>query len=704
MATTRRNGQLSSCEPCRKSKLRCDHQSPICSRCLGRGERCFYHPAPLTQPRAPKAIPRKPKRRLDSQLVFRVDQRISRTAALSPSNSPATDENSVCDQQIEQWAPKEKRTLKPGFLGLVSPQDIFSEYEDSLPVEGPGRLLGSTVAHSACPSSDSNQVLLGAQILSHLQKIRWFSEIIESKDKIAPGWVLGPPLNRALLNSVEQMYDSAVRGSQDTHASLLKLSRQIFANTSEDIRTTSEMDLVQYFDSTAARWETVGLVFVMLGSALFHIRDDDPIFTHRNPWKLEKSKLTSIACTVSDTCWQFCNAIGAASDTLCWLTTQQISLLAMMFGYTDYRVWQKLGDISTVIYGFGLHQSGEHVDQSIPFFLVELRKRIMACAYGMDKDLVTFLGRPPRICSRYCSLPLPLDITYDEMVRPRSDGENGFQNVDADGWNTDGNLTVAAKLRVALLACLLRESILELSLSPDITDIPAKVEKLIQECRQTQQKLPSFMQWSPEQAAAGVYTSPRDEGRAFAHVEFTYQEFLLHRILLKRVGTASQGLIDSSLEIITTLVDTTIAIQTRSDKSPVGISWDLCYMGLPAAGILTSKLLSDHSSGISFPSLAPLSSNVRTLIIQKLNAYLSHLTFQVQPYQGNYDTVQQGATYIRWVLDKIHSTVSSEAASLSSDLDLPESWLHECDSQGNPDFLAWFDNIQWAQDSIFSFT
>lgn len=89
------------------------------------------------------------------------------------------------------------------------------------------------------------------------------------------------------------------------------------------------------------------------------------------------------------------------------------------------------------------------------------------------------------------------------------------------------------------------------------------------------------MHWSPEQAAAGVYNSPRDEGRAFVHKEFMYQEFLLHRILLKRVGIASQGLIETSLEIITTLVDTTIAIQTRSDKSAVEISWDVRILGLP---------------------------------------------------------------------------------------------------------------------------
>lgn len=139
-------------------------------------------------------------------------------------------------------------------------------------------------------------------------------------------------------------------------------------------------------------------------------------------------------------------------------------------------MWQKLGDLSTIIYGFGLHQAGGNVEKSVPFFLVELRKRVMACAYAIDKELATFLGRPPRICSRYCSIPLPLDITYDALVRPQSEGENGFQKVDANGWNTEGIMTVGARLRVALLTSLLQESILELSLCPNTKDIAVRVE------------------------------------------------------------------------------------------------------------------------------------------------------------------------------------------------------------------------------------
>lgn len=55
----RRNHSLASCEPCRKGKIRCDHQQPVCASCRRRGResRCWYHPAPLTkQQNTPRRI------------------------------------------------------------------------------------------------------------------------------------------------------------------------------------------------------------------------------------------------------------------------------------------------------------------------------------------------------------------------------------------------------------------------------------------------------------------------------------------------------------------------------------------------------------------------------------------------------------------------------------------------------------------------
>ncbi|KAL4939787.1 hypothetical protein BDV06DRAFT_230811 [Aspergillus oleicola] len=696
MATPRRNGQLSSCEPCRKSKLRCDHESPICGRCLSNGhsERCVYHPAPLTQPRARpfRASSRRPKRlqRPDRQLVFRLDPRISNatTAAPTPPSDSPREGKALCDQHIAQWTEKKKQTLRPGLLGLLSPQNIFGEYQDCLDDEHTGR-------SSARKTLSTTSRLDG--------KIRWFQEILELKNKISPGWFLGPPLTRALCDSMERMYDSAVCRSENTNASLLTLSRQIFINSSEGIDTHSGMNLSDYLDSISAGWETVGLVFVLLGTALFHIADDDPIFTHRNPWKVAKDQLRSISITIGELCYQFCNSAGTVNDPFCWLMTQQLVLITAMFGDSDYRVWHKLGDLSTIVYAFGLHESDEHVEESFPFFLLEIRKRVMVCAYAIDKQLATSLGRPPRICSRYCHLPLPLDLSYDEIVTRCDNGNQAMRKVDGNGWNTKGDLTVGVKIRVALLTSLLQENFLELSLSPGTQYIAARVEKLIQKVRQTQQNLPSFLRWSPEALANCRSRLTVDEGRAFAHIEFTYQEFLLHRILLKRLGTKTHGLIESSLEIITALFDM-IAMQARSGTRVIYMPKDLCHMGLPAAGILTSQLLSQRSPQALPQGLdPPLPANFRSLAIQKLSVFSSHLTSLVQPEDGNFEIAQKGAKFIRWALDQTLTAELYRSDSPAAYFGLSEPWFEDCNMMDDLDFMAWCDSIHWPQDSLLGF-
>jgi Fungal Zn(2)-Cys(6) binuclear cluster domain len=56
--TRRKNGAFASCEPCRKSKVRCDHAQPVCERCRRRGQHlsCTYHLAPLTRKHEAHAV------------------------------------------------------------------------------------------------------------------------------------------------------------------------------------------------------------------------------------------------------------------------------------------------------------------------------------------------------------------------------------------------------------------------------------------------------------------------------------------------------------------------------------------------------------------------------------------------------------------------------------------------------------------------
>jgi chromatin structure-remodeling complex subunit RSC3/30 len=112
----------------------------------------------------------------------------------------------------------------------------------------------------------------------------------------------------------------------------------------------------------------------------------------------------------------------------------------------------------------------------MPFFLAELRKRLMAGAYIMDKQLSTFLGRPPQIIWRYCNVQLPLDLRYDEILADPATRDAAINRLDTNGWNSQGVIQQAQWLRVALLVGSIREQILELSLSRCVDDLARKAK------------------------------------------------------------------------------------------------------------------------------------------------------------------------------------------------------------------------------------
>lgn len=90
-----------------------------------------------------------------------------------------------------------------------------------------------------------------------------------------------------------------------------------------------------------------------------------------------------------------------------------------------------------------------------------------------------------------------------------------------------------------------------------------------------QQDLPAFLCCSP--TSSGVACDSKvEESRVYIRMDFTYQEFLLHRILWKRLGRKSDGLFESSCEVISTLLDL-VTLLTKSGRSVQKLAWDVRF-------------------------------------------------------------------------------------------------------------------------------
>lgn len=105
----------------------------------------------------------------------------------------------------------------------------------------------------------------------------------------------------------------------------------------------------------------------------------------------------------------------------------------LMSTVSGYDSWQKTGRIVNAIVALGWHQEVKSKD--VPFFLVELRRRLVASAFAHDKWLSAFLGRPPRLSYRYCVVHLPLDLTDKQLLSHGPDLEAALATLDSEGWS-----------------------------------------------------------------------------------------------------------------------------------------------------------------------------------------------------------------------------------------------------------------------------
>ncbi|GLA66540.1 hypothetical protein AtubIFM54640_009118 [Aspergillus tubingensis] len=672
MSAPRRNGQLSSCEPCRKSKLRCDHSAPTCNRCVRRGKSdlCVYHPAPLTKPR-------ELSRPLKVTKIATKEQTLVPAKTLTWDSLGASSPVSVLGSAAFPNSSKLPFSGS-GFLGPTSYSGAFSNSELDV-VDFPSSTKSTPI--------DPQQVARGAQVLFLLEHLPLYAEISEKRFAVSTGWVFGIELMDQLFKVLGEVYRNAIQGSGNKYARLLDLSRAFFKNTSTPIVTHESMSLAEYFSLASPRWEILSLLFAFVGTATYQIPPHGLGLEHQDEIT-SKEGLRQICMQASQTCLQFCNHLGTLSDPLSWAMLQHAIYLSHMHGSSDHRTWQMLGDITTTVFALGLHQPD--TDTTAPFFLKETRKRTMVGAYAFDKELATFLGRPPRICWRYCNIQYPLDMSHEEIVAEPAIRDAAIARLDPEGWNIDGRIDKGANARAGLAASIDKENALEISLSNRLDGLEEKVQNACKKSDELRRSLPACLQWTEDKTDPQV---------ASYHVEFLYHEFLLLQTLYKRVGKGIDALANKALEIISTLLHM-VSLETRSGRVHPSVILDLCYIGLPAAGTLCTELLRRSQPQTS---VATASSHIpfpRSDIIQKLSVFVAQLKTFSRQQEGNYEICIKGQRIISQALDRVLSPAPAgvvASSDISLDTEAPGGDI------GDNDFMAFLETFDWEQEMRFTF-
>ena len=118
-------------------------------------------------------------------------------------------------------------------------------------------------------------------------------------------------------------------------------------------------------------------------------------------------------------------------------------------------------------------------DGQVPFWLSEVRKRMKASVYNIDKSVCTFVGRPPRMSRKYCVMQLPLGLDIESWRLQGRELEEAVERLDAAGWDTGDSMRGVHWTRCALICNMIREDILELSLGTVPQDDVAVAQQVL---------------------------------------------------------------------------------------------------------------------------------------------------------------------------------------------------------------------------------
>ncbi|KAJ5760855.1 hypothetical protein N7520_008011 [Penicillium odoratum] len=654
---TRRNGALQSCEPCRRSKQRCDHERPVCRRCASKrmSDKCFYHPAPMTR--------RRSLQNSNPTITVTASNRFA-----SQPTSNASSPGSLGGSRI--FAAPEPQSALPGYLGSTSFTAVLTEHRDEIPFE-PEESSESYPVLSVEPE----RVQSGADVLLFLYNLDFRQKLVDKFysrlwHSVVPKIVLD-----AILHSIQDIFHGF--DPNNLMPQLQNLATQIFQNSSRAMKIYASMTVKEYCDSFTGRnlrWEALANIFSVCGQQLMITPDNDPEVSQGSEDPRVKDRLLEQVIWASTVCLSFCDQASSANELLAYLQYNDVVLRTQQYGDSSYQAWRRLGDLVATIYASGIHLDTDSAESS-PFFLRQWRRGCFISAFYMDKMMATFVGRPPLMNYRYCTLVPPLDLSDDVLVAGGDALDQAISELDSNGWNTKGARYRMTSSRLRFHLAVAREQTLDVALgNPDVHDLVRKSNEIEENLRVVWNAAPDLLRYDRR---------PNDEFHhgwlmiVYLYLNYLYTCFLLQRALIKHTNTGQAALCDVSRRVLA------IVITITSQRNPMmdldrHYSWIALTYGLPSASVLLVELL--HQSHEPGPHTINLP---RAELIRNISVFVSILSWVSRPGHGNYHQCKDAEKKLSRILDQLLDPQPVQA-----------DMMHDVTS-GLSSFLDWSNYNAW---------
>jgi hypothetical protein len=364
-----------------------------------------------------------------------------------------------------------------------------------------------------------------------------------------------------------------------------------------------------------------------------------------------QSSATANLLRVSETCIEFCHQAGSCGDLYVCLAYEHSRLVRALMGCTSFRTYNSLGDSVSAVLALGLHKRSKAQEPSAeaPVFLQEIRRRLFLSIYAAEISMALFVGRPPRISSRYCDFEAPLALTDDQLALSASllsaatlDIRGGSQSVKP--------LHQILRLQAWARIGPHREEVLDLALGKH--DTAYLVERAIA----IEQKMRDDWLSMPERIRSPFSDADRRRNLGIVEaiwttilkIDYMATDLALQRVLLQKTRSGAARLVSVAQEILGD-------IKAIANSHEVVHAAQTDYMGflthgLSSAAVLAVELLKQERSA-PYP-LHPLLPRSQT--IQEISEFLSVLK-SVDQSNAAYPMCEQSHRAISHILDKILS-------------------------------------------------
>ncbi|KAF1971211.1 hypothetical protein BU23DRAFT_510546 [Bimuria novae-zelandiae CBS 107.79] len=721
----RRNGKPRSCEPCRISKIRCDHATPTCEKCKTRGitEQCFYHPAPMTRP---PGVPRKkpePRRRAGE-----VRQNATRDHGARPSLSlsPTALRNDVgAPGIVNAWpTPPESATrttqnmseaARSFYLGSTSYASVFAG-EEPLPNSLHEQPLSSTngmptIMASGLEGTSHCRMSIGSLVLSKCKQFRFMERLVRAYFKInSMPALIGPLVTSALPQMLSDLdYITSQSGN------IYPLLAEITKNSCQPLKVPPTMlpsEFHTLWTGPNLRWEALGLIMALAASCAQFSAPDDPLFTLENGDRVNKDEFIEDMIHATNDCITLCQIHGAVNDIMVWLLYNNLLVQSNFYGDNYHGVWRRNGDTISALHAEGIHCENAVVTPSEePLFLRESRRRIYAAVYRSDKSLADFFGRPPMIHRRYSDRGLPLDI--DDEIAASDDTamvNEAISKLDNDGWATDNQIRSASWIRLRVKLGHVKERFLEASLAGKKDAFMIEdIEAIREEHQKNWETSPAHLKYDTyDNESVWRTLEPNAALRMIsAYLDHLHAGFQIQRLLHRHTQTALPALLEIAMNLLSTAL---IFNKSRSKEYHVQRHFAtlVLFYCLPSAGVLALELRRCTLENKPLPSTVS-----RADIIRNLSVLISCVEWAIVPDDGNHRLCAELNKMIALVLDEVlnYQPPSNEGQDDGAPavlggvgagfFDIPMIDGMEPIPTESEDFLTWLDNANWNNTYLF---